>query len=40
MIEGMKEKNQNVEIPTFKLVPDHGVKPPSFFKGNEFTAVF
>lgn len=40
MIEGIKEKNQNIEVPTFKLVPDHGIKPPSHFKLNEVTAVY
>lgn len=39
-IEGLKEKNRNVGIPDFKIVSDHGVRPPSLFRTNEFTAVF
>jgi V-type H+-transporting ATPase subunit a len=40
LIEGIKEKNQNIDVPTFKLVPDHGIKPPTFFKLNAVTAVY
>ena len=39
-IESIKEKNHNIEVPTFKLVSDHTVKPPTMFKNNEFTIVF
>lgn len=39
-IEGIKERNRNIEVPTFKLVSDHTVKPPTMFKNNEFTIVF
>jgi vacuolar-type H+-ATPase subunit I/STV1 len=39
-IEDIKEKNKNVEVPTFKLVNDHGIRPPSLFRLNEFTFVF
>ena len=36
----MKIKNENIEVPTFRLVKDHGIRPPSLFRINEFTAVF
>lgn len=39
-IEGLKEKNRNIEIPTLKIVNEHGVRPPSLFRINEFTWVF
>lgn len=39
-IEGIKDKNRNIEIPTLKIVQEHGVKPPSLFRMNEFTWVF
>ena len=39
-IEDIKEKDKNVEVPTFKVVHDHGIRPPSLFRTNEFTAVF
>jgi len=41
-IEGIKEKNRNIEIPTLKVISehDHGLKPPSLFRLNEFTSVF
>lgn len=39
-IEGLKDKNRNIEIPTLKIVSEHGVRPPSLFRMNEFTWVF
>lgn len=39
-IESLKEKDRNVEIPTLKVMQDHGVKPPSLFRTNDVTAVF
>lgn len=39
-IEDIKEKDKNVEVPTFKIVNDHGIRPPSLFRVNEFTSVF
>lgn len=39
-IEGLKEKNKNIEMPTMKVVSEHGVRPPSLFRMNEFTWVF
>ena len=39
-IISIKEKNKNVEIPTLKPVSEHGVRPPSLFRMNEFTSVF
>jgi V-type H+-transporting ATPase subunit a len=39
-IEGIKDKDPNVEIPTLKMVKDHEIKPPSYFKLNEVTWVF
>lgn len=39
-VENMKELNRNIEIPTFKVVNDHGVRPPSKFRQNEVTWVF
>jgi vacuolar-type H+-ATPase subunit I/STV1 len=39
-LEEIKENNRNVEIPNFMLVANHDVKPPSFFRINEFTYVF
>jgi hypothetical protein len=39
-IESLKDKNRNIEIPTLKVITDHGVKPPSLFRMNEFTWVF
>lgn len=39
-IENIKEKDKNVEIPTFKMITDHGIRPPSLFRVNEFTIVF
>lgn len=39
-IEGIKDKNRNIEIPQFKVVRDHGIKPPSLFRNNDVTWVF
>jgi V-type H+-transporting ATPase subunit a len=39
-IEGIKDKNRNIEIPTLKIVNEHGIKPPSLFRMNEFTNIF
>jgi V-type H+-transporting ATPase subunit a len=39
-IEGIKEKNRNIEIPQFKVVHNHGIKPPSLFRTNDVTWVF
>ena len=39
-IEGIKEKNRNIEIPQFKVIHDHGIKPPSLFRSNDVTWVF
>jgi vacuolar-type H+-ATPase subunit I/STV1 len=39
-IENIKEKDKNVEIPTFKIIHEHGIRPPSLFRVNEFTTVF
>ena len=39
-VENMKKNNENIEVPTFKQVKDHGIRPPSLFKINEFTYVF
>ena len=39
-IEGLKDKNRNIEIPTLKIVQEHGVRPPSLFRMNEFSWVF
>lgn len=39
-IANLKENNENIEIPTFKLIKEHGIKPPSLFRVNEFTLVF
>jgi V-type H+-transporting ATPase subunit a len=39
-VEDMKKKNENIEVPTFRLVKDHGIRPPSLFRVNEFTTVF
>lgn len=39
-VEAMKKDNENIEAPTFKLIKDHGIRPPSLFRVNEFTAVF
>jgi vacuolar-type H+-ATPase subunit I/STV1 len=39
-IEGIKDKNRNIEIPTLKIINEHGVKPPSLFRMNEFTNIF
>jgi V-type H+-transporting ATPase subunit a len=39
-IEGLKEKNRNIDIPTFKVVKDHGIKPPTLFRTNDVTWVF
>ena len=39
-IEGLKDKDRNIEIPTLKMVQDHTVKPPSLFHLNEVTWVF
>lgn len=39
-IEDIKERDKNVEVPTFKVVNDHGIRPPSLFRLNEFTSVF
>lgn len=36
----IKDKNVNVEIPTFTLVTEHHVKPPSLFRNNDFTFTF
>jgi vacuolar-type H+-ATPase subunit I/STV1 len=39
-IESLKESNRNIDIPTLKIITDHGVRPPSLFRMNEFTWVF
>ena len=39
-IEDIKERNRNVDVPTFSFVAKHGVKPPSLIRGNEFTWAF
>jgi len=39
-IEDIKERDKNVEIPTFKVITDHGIRPPSLFRLNEFTLIF
>ena len=39
-IEAIKDKNRNIEIPQFKVVRDHGIKPPSLFRNNDVTWVF
>jgi hypothetical protein len=39
-IEDIKERDKNVEIPTFKVMSDHGIRPPSLFRLNDFTLVF
>ena len=36
----IRDKNVNIEIPTFTIVAEHGVKPPSLFRNNEFTWAF
>lgn len=36
----IKDVNVNVEIPTFNMVLEHHVKPPSLFRNNEFTWAF
>jgi V-type H+-transporting ATPase subunit a len=36
----IRDKNVNVEIPTFNVVVEHHVKPPSLFRNNEFTWAF
>ena len=40
MIEDIKEKDKNIEIPTFKIVSEHGIRPPTLFRTNEFTHIF
>lgn len=39
-LDEIKESNRNVHIPNFMLVSNHSVKPPSFFRINEFTFAF
>jgi len=39
-VREFKDRDINVEIPTLKVVPDHGVRPPSLFRQNEVTWVF
>lgn len=39
-LDEIKDSNRNVEVPTFTLVADHGAKPPSMFRINEFTWAF
>jgi vacuolar-type H+-ATPase subunit I/STV1 len=39
-LDEIKESNRNVQIPNFMLVSNHDVKPPSFFRINEFTYAF
>ena len=39
-IEGMKERNRNIETPQMKVIHEHGVKPPSLFRNNDVTWVF
>lgn len=39
-IDQIKQTNRNVEVPNFNLVTEHQIKPPSLFRGNEFTWVF
>jgi vacuolar-type H+-ATPase subunit I/STV1 len=36
----IRDKNVNVEIPTFTTVVDHHVKPPSLIRNNDFTWAF
>ena len=36
----MKDNNRNIDLPTFEIVQNHGIKPPTMFKINEFTNVF
>jgi V-type H+-transporting ATPase subunit a len=36
----MKKENENIEAPTFRLVKEHTIRPPSLFRLNEFTVVF
>lgn len=36
----MKDKNKNIEIPTLKIVNEHGIRPPTLLRMNEFTFVF
>jgi V-type H+-transporting ATPase subunit a len=36
----MKKENENIEAPTFRLVKEHTIRPPSLFRLNEFTIVF
>ena len=39
-VEGLKDKDRNIEIPTLKVVNEHSVRPPSLFRLNEVTWVF
>ncbi len=39
-VEDIKEKDKNIEVPTFKIIQEHGIRPPSLFRLNEFTSVF
>ena len=39
-IEDLREKNNNIEIPTFKQIKEHTIRPPSLFRMNDFTFVF
>lgn len=39
-MQEIREKNVNVEIPTFTKVSEHHFKPPSMFRNNEFTWAF
>jgi vacuolar-type H+-ATPase subunit I/STV1 len=40
VVEGIKANNSNIELPTLQIVHNHGIKPPTMFKTNEFTAGF
>ena len=39
-IEGMKDRNRNIETPQMKVIHEHGVKPPTLFRNNDVTWVF
>jgi V-type H+-transporting ATPase subunit a len=39
-VEDIKKKDENIELPTFKLVNEHGIRPPSLFRMNEVTWIF
>mmetsp|Transcript_34270 Transcript_34270/g.25350 ORF Transcript_34270/g.25350 Transcript_34270/m.25350 type:complete len:205 (+) Transcript_34270:680-1294(+) len=39
-VENIKTLNRNIERPTLQVVLDHGVKPPTLIRTNEFTDAF